>query len=90
MLMGKRFVERQIEDLEDRLDDLEVGMTIEAAWPPPGAHWKKTATGYEMGAARLLKVDEKWVLRYRGKDHVMGRRASLDHAEGILANLDRS
>jgi hypothetical protein len=52
--------------------------------------WKKTKDGYEAefgkDRARLTKGDGGWVLHFRGKTYSMPkRRASFDHAEGIIS-----
>lgn len=55
--------------------------------------WKKTAEGYEMeykgDMAKLFKKPIKrsmrWYISYRGKETDLGKKASFDHAEGVLA-----
>lgn len=53
--------------------------------------WKKTADGYEirtkLGQATLSKKGKKWILSVGGESVELGRRASFDHAEGILVKL---
>lgn len=54
-------------------------------------NWKKTAGGYEIqtqiGVASLSKKGAKWILTLDGESVVLPRRASFDHAEGILREL---
>jgi hypothetical protein len=55
--------------------------------------WKKTADGFEMeyrgSTAKLFKKPYKrstrWYISYKGKDTELGKKASFDHAEGVLA-----
>ena len=53
--------------------------------------WKKTAIGYEMktkmGLAVLSKNGAKWILSLGNESVELPRRASFDHAEGILQEL---
>jgi hypothetical protein len=53
--------------------------------------WKKTADGYEWdtskGMARLFKKGKAWYLSFGGEEVKLPRRASFDHAEGILKEL---
>jgi hypothetical protein len=62
--------------------------------------WKPTkkegpfgvATAYEWPekGAKLYKKGKHWFLNYKGKDHPMPKRkASFDHAEGLLKKLMR-
>lgn len=51
--------------------------------------WTKTIDGYkgtfDGNRAMVLKIHGKFVLRFRGVDHAMPKKASFDHAEGIIA-----
>ena len=56
--------------------------------------WKKTTEGwYEMSykgsMAKLYKKPYKrstrWYISYKGKETDLGKKASFDHAEGVLA-----
>lgn len=52
--------------------------------------WKKTEEGYRAsdGRARLVRRGKAWVLITRGgAEHALPRRASFDHAEGLIARL---
>lgn len=58
--------------------------------------WKKTADGYEMettkGLAKLFvkkgpRGGKKWFISIGGKETSLGRRASFDHAEGVLQDM---
>lgn len=53
--------------------------------------WKKTATGYEMettkGKAVLFKRGREWFISIGGKETSLGKRASFDHAEGVLQDM---
>jgi hypothetical protein len=53
--------------------------------------WKKTGEGYElktsMGLAKLYKKGKQWMLAMGDEEVSLGRRASFDHAEGILKEL---
>jgi len=53
--------------------------------------WKKTESGYEMktsmGDAVLSKKGAKWYLSLDDETVELPRRASFDHAEGILKEL---
>ena len=58
--------------------------------------WKKTADGYEMmttkGLAKLFtkkgkRGGKKWFIEVDGKETALGRRASFDHAEGVLVSM---
>lgn len=58
--------------------------------------WKKTSDGYEMmtskGLAKIFskkgkRGGKKWFMSVAGKEYEFGRRASFDHAEGILSKI---
>lgn len=54
--------------------------------------WKKTAAGYELetkiGTAVMAKAGKTWKLTVGDSVIDLGRRASFDHAEGALLELD--
>jgi len=60
-----------------------------------GPSWKKTPDGYEMktkmGVAKLTKqgtkINSPWVLSLGDESVKLPRKASFDHAEGILKEL---
>lgn len=56
-------------------------------------NWKKNPDGgYQgmfFGSHAVLKKGKKgkvWYLHYKGKIHQMPKKASFDHAEGIIVN----
>ena len=54
--------------------------------------WTKTTTGYELetpnGTATVEKTGKAWTVTYRGETRDLGRKASFDHAEGAIVEID--
>jgi len=68
----------------------------EAIERAPLEEWKKTPDGYEMettkGLAKIFykkgkRGGKKWFMSLDGKEYAFGRRASFDHAEGVLVKV---
>jgi len=50
--------------------------------------WEKTSAGYRLGGHTLTRSGRVWKLTLAdGSEHVLGRRASFDHAEAVIASL---
>ena len=51
--------------------------------------WAKVATGYTWRGHRLERDGRLWTLTLaNGERHELGKRASFDHAEGIISQSD--
>lgn len=71
-----------------------LSLQLEAAVAAP--KWTPTKDGYvfsRFGARAVRRVTKRgraqWFLILDGKEHDLGRRASFDHAEGIIAQYAR-
>lgn len=50
--------------------------------------WHRTSIGYKAGDACLTKMGGVWTLAYRGRLVQLGRKASFDHADALIADID--
>ena len=75
--------------LQEAIDSVERGVSLTELW-------KKPADGYEMMTTKgLVKLypkkgprgGKKWFILVAGKETNLGRRASFDHAEGVLVDI---